>query len=98
MTRHCGTTRRTRPDATIEVVRIEGTGTDAALVVLFRIPSRPECLFGCRTVLWLYDNAEDETTPEEDGEWCVGLGVGEYVIQGGLVVRACAPDEITWLP
>jgi hypothetical protein len=86
------------PDATIEAVSIEGTGTDAALVILFRIPPRPDCLFGSRTELWLYDDAEDESTPEEDGESCIAFGVEEYVDQGGLVVRQCAPDGITWLP
>ena len=37
-----------KSDATIESVEIDGTALDTSLVILFRIPERPECLFGYR--------------------------------------------------
>jgi hypothetical protein len=84
------------PDAAIETLRIDGDGLDVCLVVLFRIPARPECLWGLRFELWPYDPDCDET-PEYDGANCIEQGVSEYVDQGGLVVRECEPDGITWL-
>jgi hypothetical protein len=95
-------------DATIESVHLDGDGPNTSLVVLFRIPARPECLWGYRCELWPapweeYDGSRvshDEFggSPEADGEWVVELGVGEHVEQGGLVVRDCVQGEVTWVP
>lgn len=83
-------------DATIEILTVEGDGLDASLVVVFRVASRQECLWGLHFNLWPYD-PEVDGTPEQDGADCIAQGVSEYVGQGGLVVRDCEPDGITWL-
>jgi hypothetical protein len=87
------------PEATVEAVRIAGDGSDTSLVILFRIPSRPECLFGRRVDMWptSLEWAGDPSSPEEDGARCVWFGIGEYIDQGGLVVRKCVFEGITWL-
>jgi len=86
------------PEATIEAIKIEGEGQDTSLVILFRIPARPDCLFGTRSPMWPVDPPEGDNTPEKDGAWGIVLGVGEYVDQGGLVVHESVRDGITWLP
>jgi hypothetical protein len=92
--------------ATIETIRLDGDGLDTSLVILFRIPARPECRWGYRDKLWPapweeFDGSrmpeEYGGSPEGDGAWAVVIGVGEHVDQGGLGVRDCSEGEITWL-
>ena len=85
-----------KSDATIESVEIDGTGLDTSLVILFRIPERPECLFGYRRELWPVE-AWRERTPEDEGVVAIEFDIGEFVDQRGLVYGDCERGRITWL-
>jgi len=85
-------------DATIDAVELDGGSRDRCLVILFRIPQRPGCVFGSRARIWPAPSPDDEGTPEDLGRLFALTGIDEYVDQGGLVVRECVPGSITWLP
>ena len=72
---------------------------DRSVVILFRIPQRPDCVFGSRNRIWPPSRSDsDVPTPKDDAERVVTHGVDEYVEQGGLVVHPCVPGGVTWLP
>ncbi len=51
----------------VDDVRLEGDGLEAALVVLFRSDDRPGCVFGWRCPIWPApspDPEDDDSTPE----------------------------------
>jgi len=51
----------------VDDVRLEGDGVEAALVVLFRSDDRPGCVFGWRCPIWPVpspDPEDDDSTPE----------------------------------
>jgi hypothetical protein len=60
----------------VDDVRLEGDGLDAALVVLFRSDDRPGCVFGWRYAIWPAESPdpEDPDTTPEGWAGCLGSG------------------------
>jgi hypothetical protein len=87
-------------EATIDAVELDGGSRNRSLVILFRIPQRPGCVFGSRALIWPPPAPDDDEwgTPEGFGGWLAAIGIDEYVEQGGLVVHECVPGAVTWLP
>jgi hypothetical protein len=80
-------------------VRLEGDGTEVALVVLFRSDDRPRCVFGWRVPIWPVPPPDDPEmgTPEGFAS-IVSLNLVELV-EAAPGLPACDPDVegITWI-
>jgi hypothetical protein len=84
----------------VDEVRLQGDGLEAALVVLFRSDDRPGCVFGWRCPVWPVPSPDPDDTDSlpEGWAWILAAGLPELrVVPPGL--PTCDPDAdgIIWV-
>jgi hypothetical protein len=81
----------------VEEIRVSGTRPDSRIEVLFRHPSRPECLLGWRWKIW-----ESEYAPFylDDVEIELAIALVEWIdLKAQTVVSSleCHDEKVVWV-
>jgi hypothetical protein len=84
----------------VDEVRLEGEGLDAALVVLFRSDDRPGCVFGWRLPIWPVPSPDPEDPDSTPEGWAFILALNLRALRDARPgLPPCDPDAngITWV-
>lgn len=82
-----------------EDVRLEGAGSEeSSLVITFRAPDRPGCLYGRREdAVGPPEPWEDSSDAPEQWAQMVWISLEEDILTGPGLPKNCVPGTVTWM-
>lgn len=97
---HANTRQGVLERGSVDEVRLDNEGLDAALIVLFRSDDRPGCVFGWRIPIWPAPtpDPEDVDSTPEGWAWILAMNLTE-LRDASPGLPSCDPDDqgITWV-